>query len=84
MAGTSLIITREVALESEIVNSVNQGQEVTAEVICRGRRNGALVGSSPVKEIGDGIEGCGGGLKILVQGVHAATQEDVVNADLLN
>ena len=76
MTGTSLAIAREVPLkETEIVNSVDQGHEVTTEVICRGGRDGALVGSGPIKEVGDGVEGCGGGFEVFVQRVRAATQE---------
>ena len=81
MAGTSLAIVREVSLEeSEITNSVDQGHEVTTEIICRERRNSALVGSSPVKEVGDGVEGCGGGFEVFVERVCAATQKYVVDA----
>ena len=78
---TLLVVTREVTFEEpEIVNCIDQGDEVTADVICERGHNSALVNSSPVKEFGDGIERCSGGLEVLIHGVCAATQEDVVDA----
>ena len=72
---------REVSFkEPEVVNCIDQGYEMTAEIICERGRDRALIDSRPVKEVRDGIERCGGGLEVLVQGVCAAIQEDVVDA----
>ena len=81
MTSTLLAITREVSLEeTEIANCIDQGNEVTADIICERGRNVALINGCPIEEIRDGIERSGGGLEVLVHGVRAATQKDVVDA----
>ena len=81
MTSTLLAITREIPFEEpEIANCIDQGDKVTADIICERGHDGALINGCPVEEVHDGIERCGGGLEVLVHGVRAATQEDVVDA----
>ena len=81
VTGPSLAVAGEVSLEEpEIAYCIDQGDQVTADLICKRRRDVALIDGCPVEEVRDGIEGCGGGFEVFIQGVHAVTQKDVVDA----